>query len=61
MASSEIIRGAKAIAYELRVSVATLHRMKPNLPLRKGCAGGRTSPLEVDRKDIEALKRDRKG
>lgn len=59
MASSEIIRGAKAIAHELRVSVATLHRMKPDLPVRKGCAGGRTSPLEIRREDLEAFKRRR--
>jgi len=60
MSSTETIRGSKAIAHALDVSVATFLRMKKDLPLRKGCAGGKTSPLEISREDLEAFKRARR-
>lgn len=59
--SEDTIRGAKAIAHELGWSVATLHRMKGRLPLYKDCTGGRTSPLAINREDIEAFKRRLRG
>ncbi|SCW34323.1 hypothetical protein [Ancylobacter rudongensis] len=61
---SEWIRGSKAIAHELGVSLATFFRMRKSrkdLPLRKGCAGGKTSPLEITREDLEAFVRGWKG
>ncbi|MDQ0347876.1 hypothetical protein [Ancylobacter vacuolatus] len=57
----EVIRGSAAIAHAFGWSRSTLNRMKARLPLRKGCTGGKTSPLEIDRRDVEAFKRARRG
>lgn len=57
----DVIRGSAAIAHAFGWSRSTLNRMKERLPLRKGCTGGKTSPLEIDRKDVEAFKRARRG
>ncbi|QIB32670.1 helix-turn-helix transcriptional regulator [Ancylobacter pratisalsi] len=58
-----IIRGAKAIAHELGCSPRTVSRLAANgkLPVKKAFSGGRTSPLVINRKELDDLKHDRKG
>lgn len=58
--TEETIRSAKAIAHELGWSLSTFHRLKGQLPLYKGCAGGKTSRFEITREDLEAYKRARR-
>lgn len=55
----EVVRGGKRIADALGCSQATVTRLvqKGLLPARKIGAGGRTSPLIVDRAALDALKR----
>jgi len=53
------IRTLKCIAHELGVSSATVRRMvaKGRLPVTKGGVGGRTSPMLLDRRHLENLKK----
>lgn len=52
------LRTSKQIAHELGVSLRTVTRwtQKGILPATKAGSGGRTSPLQVDRRAIERLK-----
>jgi excisionase family DNA binding protein len=52
------LRTSKQIAHELGVSISTVGRMvrKGLLPATKVGCGGRTSPLQVDRRTLEKLK-----
>lgn len=58
MASDRLIRTSKQIAHELKVSERTVSRWvkKGLIPATKTGCGGRTSPLQVDRRAIERLK-----
>ena len=59
MASDDrTLRTSKQIAHELGVSLRTVTRwtQKGILPATKTGSGGRTSPLQVDRRAIERLK-----
>lgn len=56
---SQIIRGTKAIAHELGCSPRTISKLvaEKRLPARHGFSGGRTSPLVIERKALDAFKR----
>ncbi|MCL8385858.1 helix-turn-helix domain-containing protein [Xanthobacter aminoxidans] len=57
--SDRPIRTSKQIAHELGISQRTVTRwtQKGILPATKTGSGGRTSPLEVDRRAVEKLKK----
>lgn len=56
--TGETLRTSKQIAHELGISIRTVGRMvrKGILPASKAGCGGRTSPLQVDRRALEKLK-----
>lgn len=60
---SLLIRGRKAIAYELGCSERTVSKLVADrkIPAKHGFSGGPTSPLIVERKALEALKNGRGG
>ncbi|MFG1202224.1 helix-turn-helix domain-containing protein [Xanthobacter aminoxidans] len=55
------LKTAKQIAHALGVSERTVSRMvrKGLLPATKGGCGGRTSPLVIERKALETVKKAR--
>ena len=57
-----IIRGSKAIAHELGCCRRTVSKAVADgtLPAKRGFSGGKTSPLIIERKQLEDFKRGRR-